>query len=144
MKKIFVVFIAGIFLILGSFNVGCSQSPEPAAGGDQTSASGGNGESGETSPPDNGFSDDENSLCYYTVRFYDGDKLIESQKIEKGNTFFKPQDLTDEFEEYEFIGWVKDGESEIYDFSAVGATIVSENITFRAQWIKIEYTPWVK
>lgn len=154
MRKIFIVIVVGICLFLSSFYVCCGQSREPTTEGGQTSVSSIIDESSEESVPENDSSGNDNlpnestddpiQTTYYTVQFYDGDKLIVSQKVEKGGTFSKPQDLTDEFEEYEFVGWVKNGESEIYDFNSDGAMIACENIIFKAEWEKIEYTPWVK
>ncbi len=151
MKRLFMILIVIGLIFNLSFYVGCSFSREPTGSTDgEVSTSGENSESGSeedstgSSGTSDSSSDSESKKIFYTVKFYNEDKLVSEQKIEEGNLFEKPSDLKDEFDEYEFIGWMKDGETEVYDFSLSDALVADSNLVFRAKWEKIEYTPWVK
>ena len=150
MKKIFLFFILVGLIFNLCLYAGCSFSDGPAENSNQTNSSSGStsadifDDSSDSSGKNDSSSDDEPIKIFYVVKFYDGDWLVSEQKIEEGDSFKKPSDLKDKFDEYEFIGWQKENETDIYDFSRQEAMIVENNIIFIAKWKKIEYTPWVK
>ena len=72
-------------------------------------------------------SDSEPVKQVYTVDFYDGEKLLDSQEVEEGDVVTKPTDPVKE--DYAFVGWYIDTDfTQEYDFS----TIVNANLSLFA------------
>ena len=66
-----------------------------------------------------------------TLNFYDGDIIKYSSKVESGSTFVYPDNPTKEG--YDFAGWKKKGEEEVYIYSS---TVIGSDMELEACWNK--------
>ena len=79
-------------------------------------------------------------IVNYTVKFVmdDGETLVgTAQTVAQGGVFTIPNDP--QKEGWTFVGWIKEGETEIYNMKAANARVVNSDLAFKASFTQNTY-----